>query len=105
MSVSAPAAVHTSRTPPMDGTAPDTRDGCTKIEAPMMVPTTMAVARPRPMARTNSGKAGKAIAAPMRPLHVRAEELEGRDMPVELVQPTNSVVPPRPLTSEIDVFG
>ncbi len=37
----------------MEGTAPDTSDGCTKIDAPMMVPTTIAVARPRPMARTS----------------------------------------------------
>src|SRR5882672_3057708 len=42
--VSAPAAIHTSSMPLNDGTALLTSDGCTKIDDPTMVPTTMAVA-------------------------------------------------------------
>src|SRR5688572_28278155 len=52
MTVNTPAHAHTMSTPEMVGTAPDTSDGCTKMDAPMMVPTTIAVARPTPMART-----------------------------------------------------
>ena len=50
MSVNTPAAAQTSSMPDTDGTAPDTSDGWTKIEAPMIVPTTIAVARVRPIA-------------------------------------------------------
>src|SRR3954449_7073456 len=50
MSVNTPAAAQTSSMPETDGTAPDTSDGWTKIEAPMIVPTTIAVARVRPIA-------------------------------------------------------
>ena len=50
VTVSAPAAAHTSSMPVGDGTAPDTSDGCTKIDATMIVPITIAVARVRPMA-------------------------------------------------------
>ena len=50
MSVSTPATAQTSSMPDTDGTAPDTSDGWTKIDAPMIVPTTIAVARVRPIA-------------------------------------------------------
>src|SRR6478672_1813557 len=50
MSVNTPAAAQTSSMPDGDGTAPDTSDGWTKIDAPMIVPTTIAVARVRPIA-------------------------------------------------------
>jgi hypothetical protein len=53
MSVRIPAHVQTTSTPVVDATAPDTSDGCTKIDAPMIVPITIAVARPTPIARTN----------------------------------------------------
>src|SRR5438093_13127268 len=42
--VSAPAAIHTSTMPPKVGTARLTSEGCTKIDAPTIVPTTIAVA-------------------------------------------------------------
>src|SRR5438270_9525929 len=42
--VSSPAASQTPMIPTTDGTAPVTDDGCTKIDAPMIVPTTIAVA-------------------------------------------------------------
>ena len=42
--VSAPAASHTSSIPARLGTARLTSDGCTKIDAPTIVPTTIAVA-------------------------------------------------------------
>jgi hypothetical protein len=41
--------------PNVVGTCPVISEGCTKIEAPMIVPTTMAVARPGPMARSSLG--------------------------------------------------
>src|SRR3569832_788094 len=50
MRVNTPAAAQTSNMPETDGTAPETSDGWTKIEAPMIVPTTIAVARVRPIA-------------------------------------------------------
>src|SRR5215471_10361227 len=50
MSVNTPATAQTSSMPDSEGTAPDTSDGWTKIEAPMIVPTTIAVARVRPIA-------------------------------------------------------
>src|SRR5512145_6347 len=58
MSVRMPAQAHTSRTPVVDPTAPETSEGCTKIDAPMIVPTTIAVARPVPIARTGCGADG-----------------------------------------------
>src|SRR5687767_2351953 len=58
ISVSAPAHAHTISTPVVDGTAPETSEGCTKIDAPMIVPTTIAVARPSPIARMNWAEAG-----------------------------------------------
>src|SRR5262245_66307655 len=51
--VSAPAAIQTSSMPPKLGTARVTSDGCTKIEAPTIVPTTIAVAYVQPMARAS----------------------------------------------------
>src|ERR1051325_12144578 len=42
--VRTPAANHTERTPGILGTCRLISEGCTKIEAPMMMPTTMAVA-------------------------------------------------------------
>ena len=42
------------------GTARVISDGCTKIEAPMMMPTTSAVARTSPMARGNERPGGAA---------------------------------------------
>src|SRR5206468_3898638 len=53
--VSAPAATHTSSIPPNVGTARLTSDGCTKIDAPMIVPTTIAVACGRPIERLSAG--------------------------------------------------
>src|SRR5690349_12975032 len=50
MRVNTPAAAQTSSMPETDGTAPETSDGWTKTEAPMIVPTTIAVARVRPIA-------------------------------------------------------
>ncbi len=43
-SVRTPDASQTAKTPPTVGTAPVMTDGCTKIDAPMMMPTTSAVA-------------------------------------------------------------
>src|SRR5215510_5197702 len=39
-----PDTIHTAYTPPTVGIAPVISDGCTKIDAPMMMPTTSAVA-------------------------------------------------------------
>src|ERR1041385_6001901 len=39
-----PDTIHTANTPPTVGTDPVMTDGCTKIDAPMMMPTTSAVA-------------------------------------------------------------
>src|SRR5215831_15903764 len=50
-SVSAPAAIHTNRMPATDGIWRVISDGCTKIDAPMIVPTTIAVAWVRPRER------------------------------------------------------
>src|SRR4051794_1010482 len=49
--VSAPATTQTSSIPPNDGTARLTSDGCTKIDEPTIVPTTIAVACVSPMVR------------------------------------------------------
>ncbi len=49
--VSAPATTQTSSMPPNDGTERLTSDGCTKIDAPTIVPTTMAIACGRRIAR------------------------------------------------------
>ena len=51
MSVRIPATAYTSSMPVIDGTAPETSDGCTKIDAPMIVPMTIAVARVSPIDR------------------------------------------------------
>ena len=51
--VSAPAATQTSSMPAKLGTARLTSDGCTKIEDPTMVPTTMAVACVSPIERAS----------------------------------------------------
>ena len=51
--VSAPAAIHTSSMPANVGTARLTSDGCTKIDEPTMVPTTIAVAWVSPMERVS----------------------------------------------------
>src|SRR6266550_4003038 len=50
-SVSSPARVHTRTTPATERISPVISEGCTKIDAPMIVPTTIAVARTRPMER------------------------------------------------------
>ena len=57
-SVRAPASAHARTTPPTERISPVITDGCTKIEAPMMVPTTMAVARPSPIERRSAGACG-----------------------------------------------
>jgi hypothetical protein len=49
--VSAPATTHTSSMPPKLGTTRLTSDGWTKIDAPTIVPTTMAVACVSPIDR------------------------------------------------------
>src|SRR5712691_6887780 len=51
--VSAPAAIQTSSMPANVGTALLTSDGCTKIDEPTIVPTTMAVACVRPIVRAS----------------------------------------------------
>src|SRR2546430_9491050 len=51
--VSAPAAIQTKSMPPKLGTARDTSDGCTKIDEPTIVPTTIAVACVNPIVRAN----------------------------------------------------
>src|SRR3954466_3381513 len=51
--VSAPATTQTSSIPPNDGTARLTSDGCTKIDEPTIVPTTIAVACVRPIVRVS----------------------------------------------------
>src|SRR5438876_9582693 len=53
--VSAPAAIQTSSIPANVGTARLTSDGCTKIDAPTIVPTTIAVACVRPIERSSVG--------------------------------------------------
>jgi hypothetical protein len=52
-----PAASHASRIPPTDGICRVISDGWTKIDAPMMVPTTIAVAWVRPRDRRSSDTA------------------------------------------------
>src|SRR6058998_1763420 len=54
-SVSSPPSAHTRNTPATERTWPVIRDGCTKIDAPRMVPTTMDVERTRPRERFSSG--------------------------------------------------
>src|SRR6266851_5204323 len=51
--VSAPAAIQTRSMPAKVGTALLTSDGCTKIDAPTIVPTTMAVACVSPIVRAS----------------------------------------------------
>src|SRR5882672_1151983 len=55
VSVSRPATSHAASTPPADGTLAVITEGCTKMDAPMIVPTTIAAAGTRPMDRRNSG--------------------------------------------------
>src|SRR5262245_9651409 len=43
-SVNNPDTIQTAYTALSDGTVPEMTDGCTKIDAPMMIPTTSAVA-------------------------------------------------------------
>src|SRR6478672_8036394 len=54
--VNAPAAIQTSSIPPNDGTARLTSDGCTKIEEPTIVPTTIAVAWVSEIVRARRGR-------------------------------------------------
>src|SRR5271169_253927 len=49
-----PAAIQTERTPGTVGTWRLISEGCTKMEAPMMMPTTMAVAWSNPMGRSGA---------------------------------------------------
>src|SRR5256885_14006918 len=44
-SVSSPARAHTRTTPATERISPVISEGCTKIDAPMIVPTTLAVAQ------------------------------------------------------------
>src|SRR5439155_2952106 len=67
--VSAPAAAQTSSMPPKLGTARLTSDGCTKIDAPTIVPTTIAVACGSPIDR---------VKARMRRSILRQERPDGR---------------------------
>ncbi len=53
MSVRAPATAQARMTPPADGTRAVISDAWTKIDAPMIVPTTRAVADGRPMTRAS----------------------------------------------------
>src|SRR5688572_23453457 len=52
--VSTPASAQTSAMPPASGTSRVISDGCTKIEAPMMIPTTIAVASGRRIVQRSS---------------------------------------------------
>src|SRR5262245_56371092 len=58
-SVSAPAAIHTNRMPATEGICRVISDGCTKIDAPMIVPTTIAVACVSPSERRRSPVTGR----------------------------------------------
>src|SRR5581483_9772592 len=63
-SVSTPAASHTASTPAIVGTCRFTSDGCTKMDAPMMMPTTIAAACGSPIGRSSDGlgeAVGKAL--------------------------------------------
>jgi hypothetical protein len=53
--VNAPEISQTRKTPGIEGTCPVISEGWTKIEAPIMMPTTMAVAWGRPIALLSSG--------------------------------------------------
>ena len=55
MRVRIPAHPHTSNAPGIEGISPVTSEGCTKIDAPIIVPTTIAVAWGRRIARRISG--------------------------------------------------
>src|SRR6185295_7760379 len=57
--VSAPATIQTSSMPPKVGTALLTSDGCTKIEEPTIVPTTIAVACVSPIDRASRSVTGE----------------------------------------------
>ena len=57
--VSAPAATHTSSIPTKVGAARLTSEGCTKIEEPTMVPTTIAVACVSPIDRVSFADTGR----------------------------------------------
>src|SRR5436305_1189481 len=61
--VSSPATIHTVYTAPSDGTDAVIADGCTKIDAPMMIPTTSAVAWMRPRERLSIGKLASRLAS------------------------------------------
>src|ERR1041385_3292937 len=54
-SVSTPAAIQTRSAPGTLGTSRLISAGCTKTEAPMMIPTTIAVACSKPMGRCRMG--------------------------------------------------
>src|SRR5437763_5709563 len=53
-SVSTPQTSHTANIPRTSGTSRVISEGCTKIDAPMMIPTTSAVARTKPIERVMS---------------------------------------------------
>ena len=64
-SVRIPATIQTERTPGTEGTWRLISEGCTKMEAPMMMPTTMAVAWSNPMGRSGAvAKMGPSLACP-----------------------------------------
>ncbi len=52
--VRAPATTHTQSVPRTEGNCPVTSEAWTKMAAPMMVPTTIALAWGRPMARSSA---------------------------------------------------
>src|SRR6187455_1113657 len=66
--VSAPATTQTSSMPPKVGTARLTSDGCTKIDEPTMVPTTIAVAWVRPIERASLSDTGRMLSPPSAPV-------------------------------------
>src|SRR5205823_4744661 len=66
--VSAPAAIHTSSIPLKVGTARLTSDGCTKMEDPTIVPTTIAVACVRPIERVSLIVTGRILSPRSTPL-------------------------------------
>src|SRR4051794_31433107 len=83
--VSAPAAIQTSSMPPKLGTARLTSDGCTKIDEPTMIPTTIAVACVSPIVRASfsvmAGESRRILSSDRRrqSRHLLVQTLNGRE--------------------------
>src|SRR5689334_22838186 len=80
--VSAPAAIHTSSMPANVGAARLTSDGCTKIDEPTIVPTTIAVACVMPIDRVNFAVTGacyhRTVAPPRQRPGLSTDRLRGQ---------------------------